>query len=243
MKSNVTGVVHRKQIAQLQSVDFVCVCVSCMRENVTLLLIVRSVLVLFLLRCFHHKSTTTSSGCWLELLFHGNWFFGVFSLVGSRCFAGSAAVHNRPPSLVQLQLGDHALCRWTNEENQMIKKWSRRMKQVLVDNNILTLEGCTPTKTMAPFDFSRCTRSMCSTYFLRKQRTTLPTCWLLWCPAITCTSSSLRTGIVLTLYFWRSSRDKRHDMILRRMCDGALKWALRTFRRDEVTLVFNLTIF
>lgn len=43
-----------------------------------------------------------------------------------------------------------------------------------------------------------------------------------------------------TPYFCRSSFDNGADMILRRTCDGALKCALRFFRREDVT---NLFIF
>lgn len=52
---------------------------------------------------------------------------------------------------------------------------------------------------------------------------------------ITCTSSSLRIGMDLTLYFWRSSLDSGEDMIFLLMCEGALKCLLRFLRREDVT--------
>lgn len=52
---------------------------------------------------------------------------------------------------------------------------------------------------------------------------------------LTWTSSSLRMGMDLTLYFWRSSLDRGEDMIFLRMCEGALKCLLRFLRREEVT--------
>lgn len=51
----------------------------------------------------------------------------------------------------------------------------------------------------------------------------------------TWTSSSLRMGMDLTLYFWRSSLDRGEDMIFLLMCEGALKCLLRFLRREEVT--------
>lgn len=53
--------------------------------------------------------------------------------------------------------------------------------------------------------------------------------------SITWTSSSLRMGIDLTLYFWRSSLDRGEDIIFLLMCEGALKCLLRFFRREDVT--------
>jgi hypothetical protein len=41
--------------------------------------------------------------------------------------------------------------------------------------------------------------------------------------------------LVHTPYFWRSSFDKEADMILRRMFEGAVKWAFLLLRRDEET--------
>lgn len=55
----------------------------------------------------------------------------------------------------------------------------------------------------------------------------------------TWTSSSLRMGMDLTLYFWRSSLDKGEDMIFLLMCEGALKCLLRFLRREDVTNGFN----
>lgn len=55
----------------------------------------------------------------------------------------------------------------------------------------------------------------------------------------TWTSSSLRMGMDLTLYFWRSSLDKGEDMIFRLMCEGALKCLLRFLRREDVTNGFS----
>lgn len=52
---------------------------------------------------------------------------------------------------------------------------------------------------------------------------------------ITWTSSSLRMGMDLTLYFWRSSLDRGEDMIFLLMCEGALKCLLRFLRREDVT--------
>lgn len=56
---------------------------------------------------------------------------------------------------------------------------------------------------------------------------------------ITWTSSSLRMGIDLTLYFWRSSLDSGEDMIFLLMCEGALKCLLRFLRREDVTNGFS----
>lgn len=55
----------------------------------------------------------------------------------------------------------------------------------------------------------------------------------------TWTSSSLRMGMDLTLYFWRSSLDKGEDMIFLLMCEGALKCLLRFLRREDVTNGFS----
>lgn len=55
----------------------------------------------------------------------------------------------------------------------------------------------------------------------------------------TWTSSSLRMGIDLTLYFWRSSLDSGEDMIFLLMCEGALKCLLRFLRREDVTNGFS----
>lgn len=55
----------------------------------------------------------------------------------------------------------------------------------------------------------------------------------------TWTSSSLRMGIDLTLYFWRSSLDRGEDMIFLLMCEGALKCLLRFLRREDVTNGFS----
>lgn len=55
----------------------------------------------------------------------------------------------------------------------------------------------------------------------------------------TWTSSSLRMGIDLTLYFWRSSLDNGEDMIFLLMCEGALKCLLRFLRREDVTNGFS----
>lgn len=55
----------------------------------------------------------------------------------------------------------------------------------------------------------------------------------------TWTSSSLRMGMDLTLYFWRSSLDRGEDMIFLLMCEGALKCLLRFLRREDVTNGFS----
>lgn len=55
----------------------------------------------------------------------------------------------------------------------------------------------------------------------------------------TWTSSSLRMGMDLTLYFCRSSLDKGEDMIFLLMCEGALKCLLRFLRREDVTNGFS----
>lgn len=60
-----------------------------------------------------------------------------------------------------------------------------------------------------------------------------------WTICSTWTSSSLRMGMDLTLYFWRSSLDSGEDMIFLLMCEGALKCLLRFLRREDVTNGFS----
>jgi len=55
----------------------------------------------------------------------------------------------------------------------------------------------------------------------------------------TCTSSSLRIGILFTLYFVLSSFDNGEDINFRRTWEGALKYAFLFFRRDDVFSLLN----
>lgn len=63
------------------------------------------------------------------------------------------------------------------------------------------------------------------------------TLWIL-----TWTSSSLRIGMVRTLYFCFSSFDRGADISFLRMCDGALKWRLRFLLRSDVTCLLNFIL-
>lgn len=58
----------------------------------------------------------------------------------------------------------------------------------------------------------------------------------------TWTSSSLRIGMVRTLYFCFNSFDRGADMSFLRMCDGALKWRLRFLLRSDVTCLLNFIL-
>ena len=55
----------------------------------------------------------------------------------------------------------------------------------------------------------------------------------------TCTSSSLRMGILRTLCFCLRSLESGALMILRRMWDGAWKWRLLFFLREDDTNLFS----
>lgn len=59
---------------------------------------------------------------------------------------------------------------------------------------------------------------------------------------ITCTSSSLRMGIDLTLYFCLRSLDRGADMSLRLMCEGAVKCLFLFFLLEEVTKLLNFIL-
>merc|ERR1712097_177537 len=99
---------------------------------------------------------------------------------------------------------------------------------------IMTLDGWIPTFTVEPLLFSRVTRSMWITYFLRFTWITLPSRPTFF-PRTTMTSSSLRIGMDLTLYFCTSSLLRWELMIFLLTLDGAVKCALRDLRRDDDT--------
>lgn len=58
----------------------------------------------------------------------------------------------------------------------------------------------------------------------------------------TCTSSSFLMGMLLTLYFWRSSFERGELIIFLRMCEGALKWRCLFFLLEEVTILLNFIV-
>lgn len=108
---------------------------------------------------------------------------------------------------------------------------------------ISTLLGWMPTLTVAPFALSRWILSMWMTHFFRYVWITFPTVWLLWWPRVTWTSSSFRMGKERTLYFCRRSLHNGALMSFLRTLDGAVKWALRLFRREELTFLLYFIFF
>ena len=98
-----------------------------------------------------------------------------------------------------------------------------------------TLDGCTPTCTPPPLTLSRVNLSMWMTHFLRYTAMTLPS-RPLFEPRVTRTSSSLRMGTARTWCFSCKSLESGADMMRWRICDGAVKCALRLARRLLLTL-------
>lgn len=63
-----------------------------------------------------------------------------------------------------------------------------------------------------------------------------------WSETLTCTSSSLRTGMLRTLYLDFNSFDNGAVINFLRMCDGALKCLLRFLLRSDVTCLLNFML-